>query len=156
MKESYEKRAYRRLLLILYFYSLLSVSCDKGEKMPYELLVKLGQKEDKIIFIIGKSDAVYNGCRSCEVDPNEERWKALYRMLSGAKDVELIICLPQSSKRSIESLPYDTLEVSKIKEPDNDIFLVFKDNKIVLEFRGVLDMSLLRQIYETVGVESIS
>jgi len=72
------------------------------------------------------------------------------------KNVELIICLPQSSKRSIESLPYDTLEVSKIKEPDNDIFLVFKDNKIVLEFRGVLDMSLLRQIYETVGVESIS
>jgi len=137
--------------LILFSILYISVGCGVDQKISYESLVNLGQKKDKVIFIMGKSNSVYNGCRSCEADPNEKAWEALFRMLSETKDVELIICLPQSSTRSIESLPYDTLEISKIKEPDNDIFLVFKDNKIVLEFRGVLDMSLLRQIYETVG-----
>lgn len=136
------------VFILIMINLLIFISCNQSNKL-YELLRGLGSKEDKIILILGRSINSNKSCLACQSNLNSEQWKALRRVLRNRKDIEFIICLPKGiNVYNYAEFPSESFKAIEIKAPSEDIWMIFKGNKLMGEYKGVADMVFIRQAFE--------
>lgn len=98
-------------------------------------------KRTNVTLLLGKRGT----CTSCEL-LNKYQWNYLYKIFGARNDIEFIVYCSNEMKKDIEqNLLFDTVLVTK-KIPEEDVFTVYKEEKIIYQRQGVLDMYSVRQI----------
>lgn len=98
-------------------------------------------KRTKVSLLLGKKGT----CTSCELI-NKYQWNFLYKIFGARNDIEFIVYCSNEIKKDIEqNFLFDKVLVTK-KIPEDDVFTVYKEEKIIYQRQGVLDMYSVRQI----------
>lgn len=138
------------VMFLIIFLLVESCSRNKNSDFIYQSFAHIGQKENKIIFIVGRRRQLSNQCNSCEENKNFDSWKGLHRILRNYENVEFIIYWPRKLGEGMPSIPSDSIKYFESKEPEKDIFLVVKQGKILFEYKGLLDMQTIRYIFDLI------
>jgi len=100
-------------------------------------------KRTNVTLLLGKRGT----CTSCEL-LNKYQWNYLYEIFGARNDIEFIVYCSNEMKMDVEQhLLFDIVLVTK-KIPEDDVFTVYKEEKIIYQRQGILDMYSVRQILD--------
>ena len=136
-----KKPATKWTLTIPMMLIFLNWSCNQDKTS----LARSNSKNIRISFEIGKNSISNRDCASCYLK-NRYQWNFLYRMLKESTDIEFTVYCPDEIKNDIkQDLFFDAVFAAK-KIPQDDVFTVYKQGKVVYKKIGSLDMSSIREI----------
>lgn len=138
-----------------FFLIFLLIECqnqNQKSEIIYKDFINFGEKENKVIYVMGKRGQYSNQCSSCQENKKFDSWKGLYRLLHNCyENVECIVCLPSKLAGRQQVIPLDIIKYYEINEPENDVFIIAKRGQIIFVYKGLLDMETIRYIFDLMG-----